>query len=181
MYALPKKKSLTGKADSQDEKPDKKNVENVEGCQTLSFLFQKPTYGVLICVRLNVRMKSWLASLLDKGEDLNLINSLPLPQNWQADIELVEALSLNAANREAAAVQGLTFLQICIGDLPAWAWFLNYEDLAVDLIVGTSLLTGATVEFSKPKKRWYQYATVQGHYSCFLASPKIGSPFEEHI
>lgn len=106
----------------------------------IASFFRKPTYRVRISVGVTSQSMMTVASLFDTGAGPNLVNKSFIPRNWHRYVEPIEQPQLRTATREHVNVEGVIPMFVRIGDLRVRAWFGVVENLAVDILVGTSFI-----------------------------------------
>lgn len=151
-YPLAKKEDPADSANSRRRVFYKSNANNQENCLELSPFLQKPTYIVLISIKHNTRMPRTVEAL-GNALRLNLMNSSLLLANWRSYDKILKAPPLKIFIKQSIPVQGHILLHECIGALPAHSWFIIIENLAVNLLLKMSLLTGVSLPSSQPDRR----------------------------
>lgn len=143
----------TDKTDLQNERLEKWNIDNCEECMVLPSLLQNPICPVLISIWIYLKTYFIVASLLESGASPNLVKISFLPQNWEAQVKTLKNPSLKAAAREAVPTQGLISIHIRMGDIYAGEWFGNVEKLAVDQVLGTSVIDSCMHDIFPAKRK----------------------------
>lgn len=126
------------KADSKDEILDKGISNNSKDLLPLSTCLQNPTGWILISVGFKTGGQRTVASSLDTCTGSSLVNSSFLPPTCGLHVKPDKDPPLRTATNQAVPVQGFIYVQICMRDFHARAWFGIVEYLAMLLLLGTS-------------------------------------------
>lgn len=91
-------------------------------------------------MRVKVGTQRTVARLSDTDAGLKPIKTSFHPPNCQAHIQFVSTLTIQDVTTEAVPVEGSISLQLCVGDVHAGPWLRIFEQLAVDVVLGTSYI-----------------------------------------
>lgn len=133
----------TDRANSKDKIVNKRNFDHLEDWFKLSSFFWKPVYRVLICVGIQSERQHTVVWLLDLGAVRILVKSSFLQPILCSNVRPVEApplSTLRTATNKADSFQGVIFLIGYMRILHACAWLHILENLAVNLLLGTSYM-----------------------------------------
>lgn len=149
-----------------------RKVYSLSDCLALSSSFQNILYGVFVLVEVSSRAQRIVAGLLDTGAVPSLVNSSFLPLSCKAHVKLVKASLLESAINAAVQVQGILSVHV-------QPWFAIIENLAVDLLQGTSIIDSRTLGLFLTA---HKAAPIHSHQVLiFMSSSKIVSVFKEHV
>lgn len=80
------------------------------------------------------------ASLLDTDADQNFVNKDFAAPAWKESINPINELQLRTVDCKVMNVEGIVPMFIRIGDLRVLARFVIFENLALDVLIGTSIV-----------------------------------------
>lgn len=108
-------------------------------CDVASFI-RKATYCVRISVRISSNAVLTVASLLNTGARPNPVNKNFLQSAWRKSLKTIRSPPLRPANCEVGFVEVIVPLFVRMANLTVLAWFGVVQNLAVDVVLGTSFI-----------------------------------------
>lgn len=110
------------------------------GPHDVSFFFCNPTHCVKNLIDAPSNASIVVAKLFDTGGGPSLINKDFLPLAWEDFIKSTRLPQMQTANCNVFNIESIWPLFTCIGDLCVRAWFRIVDNLAVDILLGTSFI-----------------------------------------
>lgn len=81
-----------------------------------------------------------VSTFLETGDGLSHLNSSFFPPNWRSNVKRIKSLPMRTATKQPVPVQCLIFLHRGMGDLHSRFWLGIVENIAEDLLLGTSYI-----------------------------------------
>lgn len=141
------------------------------GSHDVASFFTKPTYQACLAVYITSRAMFVVTSLLDTGAGPNLVNNAFLPREWQRKVVSTPSPSLRTATRETVKVEGIVRTFVQIGDLRVRAWSGVVENLAVDILLGTSFIDRFIISILAGERKVVPYHSCS--VSIILSLPTV--------
>lgn len=116
------------------------NVQWDYGSYDLASFFCNATYRIQTSVSISSKSMLTVARLVLTGISPNLVNKNFLPLVWRKSVKTIRSPPLHTLNCEVVSVDGIVPLFVHLGDLRVCTWFGVVDNLAVNLLLGTSFI-----------------------------------------
>lgn len=148
---------------------------NKEEPRVIASFFCKPTYLVRISVGVTSQSMRTVKRLFDTGAGPELVNKYFIPWNCKQYVKPIKQLQPGTAIHEHANVKGFIPMFVRIKDLRPRAGLCLIENLEVDILLETSLITrclGRIFSMERKLVSWHSQPI-----SILTSSTRISSQF----